>query len=258
MRIRCCVRCVVRRTHVRQPEHIVSASSHGELTIGTGIRDRLAHIRAGTRIAWALTASVLTLFLLPARFAMELRAVAAWDAFAATALLSTWYTILTLRPAQIHASAKREDPSRAASLVLVLMGAGASLLAVLLLLQASAGAVGGARTQAILLSLSAVALAWTLIHTVFTVRYAHLYHDASPTASSEHGPLEFPGMDDLPDYLDFAYFAFVVGMTAQTSDVAIRGRRIRRTALMHGVIAWVFNTAVVALLISVLGSVVGG
>ncbi len=226
--------------------------------VGSGLRDRLAHLRAGTRLAWSLAVSVLILMLLPARFAMEIRAVAAWDGFAGTALLFTWYTILTLRPAQIHASAKREDPSRAASLVLVLMGAGASLLAVLLLLKASAGAVGGARTQAILLSLSAVALAWTLIHTVFTLRYAHLYHDASPTALAENGPLDFPGTEGLPDYLDFAYFAFVVGMTAQTSDVAIRGRRIRRTALMHGVIAWVFNTSVVALLISVLGSVVGG
>ena len=226
--------------------------------VGSGLRDRLAHLRAGTRLAWSLAVSVLILVLLPAHFAMEIRAVAAWDGFAGTALLFTWYTILTLRPAQIHASAKREDPSRAASLVLVLMGAGASLLAVLLLLKASAGAVGGARTQAILLSLSAVALAWTLIHTVFTLRYAHLYHDASPTALAENGPLDFPGTEGLPDYLDFAYFAFVVGMTAQTSDVAIRGRRIRRTALMHGVIAWVFNTSVVALLISVLGSVVGG
>lgn len=229
----------------------MGVSPHDELTIGNGLRDRLAHMRAGTRIAWAMAVSLLTFLMLPTRFAVELRAVAAWDAFAGTALLSTWFTILTLRPAQIHASARREDPSRVASLVLLLMGAGASLLAVLLLLKTTAG------VQAILLALSAVALAWTLIHTVFTVRYAHLYHDASPTASSRHGPLDFPGMDDLPDYLDFAYFAFVVGMTAQTSDVAIRGRRIRRTALLHGVIAFAFNTAVVALLISVLGAVIG-
>ncbi len=235
---------------------------HDKLTTGTGLRDGLAHMRAGTRLAWAVSVSVLTLLLLPARFVMELRAVAAWDAFAATALLLTWFTILTLRPAQIRAHAKREDPSRVASLALVLMGAGASLLAVLVLLKASTDMASAARTQAILLSLSAVALAWTLIHTVFTVRYAHLYHDTPKTVSSptlnSNGPLEFPGLDDLPDYLDFAYFAFVIGMTAQTSDVAIRGRHIRRTALMHGVIAWAFNTAVVALLISVLGSVIGG
>jgi len=192
---------------------------HDELTNGTGLPHRLAHMRAGTRLAWAVSVSVLTLLLLPARVAMELRALVAWAAFAGTALLSTWVTILTLRPAQIHASAKREDPSRAASLVLVLMGAGASLLAVLLLLKASADLVGGARTQAILLSCSAVALAWTLIHTVFTVRYAHLYHESSPVASNHNGPLEFPGMDNLPDYLDFAYFAVVALSISVLSSV---------------------------------------
>jgi len=114
-------------------------------------------------------------------------------------------------------------------LVLVLMGAGASLLAVLVLLKASADMASAERTQAIVWPLSAPA-----------------------TSSSRHGPLEFPGMHDLPDYLDFAF-----GMTAQTSDVAIRGRRIGRTALMHGGIAWVSNTAGVALLISVRSSVVG-
>jgi len=176
-------------------------------------------MRAGTRLFWAVSVSVLTLLLLPARLAMELRAVAGWDAFAGTALLYTWVTILTLRPAQIHASAKREHPSRAASLVLVLMGAGASLLAVLLLLKASADLVGGARTQAILLSCSAVALAWTLIHTVFTVRYAHLYHESSPVASDHNGPIEFPGMDNLPDYLDFAYFAVVALSISVLSSV---------------------------------------
>ena len=137
-----------------------ATSPHDELTIGSGLRDRLAHMRAGTRIAWALGVCLLTFMLLPSRLAMELRAVAAWDAFAGTALLLTWFTILTVQPAQIHTSARREDPSRAASLVLVLMGAGASLLAVLLLLKGSSASGSGAGTQAILLSLSAVALAW--------------------------------------------------------------------------------------------------
>lgn len=229
----------------------MEAPPHDGATIGSSLRDRVAHMRAGTRIALALGVSLLTLAFLPSRLAMELRAVAAWDAFAGTAVLFTWFTILTVKPAEIHTSARREDPSRAASLVLVLMGAGASLLAVLLLLKVSSS------VPAIVLALSAVALAWLLIHTVFTVRYAHLYHDASPTALTENGPLDFPGIEGLPDYLDFAYFAFVIGMTAQTSDVSIRSRRVRRTALLHGVIAWIFNTSVVALLISALSSVIG-
>lgn len=213
-----------------------------------GWRQRLAHVRASTRLVVALLASALTAWLLPSGLSLEMRAVASWDGFAVVALGLTWLTILTLNPAQICTLARREDPSRLASLILVVLGAGAALLAVLVLLQESMKMQSGEKTQAIVLALSAVALAWFLIHTVFTLRYAHLYHSAS---ESPH-PLEFPGGDHQPDYLDFAYFAFIIGMTAQTADVNIRGRSIRRAALLHGIVAFAFNTAVVALSIGVL------
>lgn len=213
-----------------------------------GWRHQLASVRAATRIVIALIASVATAMLLPSSLPSEMRAVAAWDGFALVALLLTWLTILTLRPLDICTLARREDNSRLVSMVIVILGAAASLLAVLVLLQESQTMQSTQKTQAIILALSAVALAWLLIHTIFTLRYAHLYYDAP-----EHSkPLEFPGDDDLPDYLDFAYFAFVVGMTAQTSDVAVRRRNIRRAVLLHGVVAFAFNTAVVALSIGVL------
>ena len=213
-----------------------------------GWRQRLAHVRAGTRLVTALLASALTAWLLPSSLSLEMRAVASWDGFAVVALGLTWLTILTLNPAQICTLARREDPSRVASLVLVVLGAGASLLAVLVLLQESMKMQSIEKTQAIVLALSAVALAWTLIHTVFTLRYAHLYHNASEALHA----LDFPGGESHPDYLDFAYFAFIIGMTAQTADVNIRAKAIRRTALLHGVVAFAFNTAVVALSIGVL------
>ena len=208
-------------------------------------------MRAGTRLATALMASAATLLLLPPSLRAEMRAVASWVSFAIVALSLTWLSILTLAPTQIRALAQREDPSRVVSLVLVVMGAAASLLAVLVLLNGSMSMNGADRIGAIVLALSAVALAWALIHTVFTLRYAHLYFDA-PEGSTA---LEFPGVKDLPDFLDFAYFAFVVGMTSQTSDVAIHDRRIRRTALLHGVVSFAFNTSVVALMIGTLTTV---
>jgi len=107
---------------------------------------------------------------------------------------------------------------------------------------------GAEKTGVIVLAPSAVVMAWLLIHTVFTLRYAHQYY-AAPTGTR---PLDFPGMDETPDYLDFAYFAFVIGMTAQTADVSVRGRAIRRTVLLHGLMAFAFNTAVVALSIGIL------
>jgi uncharacterized membrane protein len=84
---------------------------------------------------------------------------------------------------------------------------------------------------------------------VFTLRYAHAYYDADDDGS-DMGGLDFPGNDPEPDYLDIAYFAFVVGMTAQTADVSISSRTQRRIALLHGLISFVFNTTLVALVIS--------
>jgi uncharacterized membrane protein len=219
------------------------------------LRLRLAHLRAGTRLALAVIGSVATMLLLPGTLQVETRAVASWDTFALVALALTWLSILTLEPEQIRALATREDPSRVASLILVVLGAAASLLAVFVLLQGSMQMSGGTeRTGRIVLALSAVALAWLLIHTVFTLRYAHLYHEAH----GESPALDFPGLHGLPDYLDFAYFAFIIGMTAQTADVCIHDRRTRRTALLHGVVAFAFNTSLVALLIGALTTVLSG
>ena len=219
-----------------------------DAVVTKSLRHRIAGGRAGTRLAISVAVSALTALVLPRSIVGEIRLVASWDAFAAVALLLTWTTILTLTPKQICSMAQREDPSRVASLILVIVGAGASLLAVLVLLQTSMKMTGVPKTQAIVLALSAVVLAWFLIHTVFTIRYAHEFHDEP----SNKPPLEFPGQEDLPDYLDFAYFAFIIGMTAQTADVNIHGRRMRRTALLHGIVAFAFNTAVVALSIGVL------
>ncbi len=215
------------------------------------LRLRLAHLRAGTRLALAVLVGAAMLLLLPTSVRPQIRAVASWDSFALVALALTWLSILTLEPGQIRAWARREDPSRLVSLILVVLGATASLLAVLVLLKESMAMVQGEQIGAIVLALSAVALAWALIHTVFTLRYAHLYHERSDGPP----PLDIPGLEDLPDYLDFAYFAFIIGMTGQTADIGIRARRIRRTALLHGIIAFLFNTSLVALMIGVLTSV---
>ncbi len=211
---------------------------------------RVAHARTLSRLILALLVGGVIASLLPAHTTPQVRAVASWDAFALVALILTWTTILTLKPAQIRSLAQREDPGRTASLFVVLLGAVASLLAVVVLLQGSDKMDTSDKVEAISLALSAIALAWTLIHTVFTLRYAHLFHDVHAGDQA----LEFPGDEKMPDYLDFAYFAFVIGMTAQTSDVNIRAASLRRVALLHGIVSFVFNTAVVALSIGILSS----
>lgn len=222
---------------------------------GRGWRQGIAQTRPLTKVVWSIVAAAVTGGVLALRHTpAELTLVITWNVFALVALVLTWISILTLAPRQIHDLAQVEDPGRGATLALVLLGAGAALLAVLVLLNASAGMASGDRARAIGVALSAVALAWLLIHTVFTLRYAHLYHEAAVGET----PIDFPGIAGMPDYLDFAYFAFIIGMTAQTADVSIRDRRVRRFALLHGIIAFVYNTAIVAMSIGLVTTLLTG
>ena len=93
---------------------------------------------------------------------------------------------------------------------------------------------------------------WLLVHTIFTVRYAHLYYRNDPDQPEMHvGGLKFPS-EDRPDFLDFAYFSFVLGMTFQVSDVEISSKTIRRIALFHGLLSFGYNTVIVALTINII------
>ncbi len=104
----------------------------------------------------------------------------------------------------------------------------------------------------LLLVLMTVIFSWTLVHTVYALRYAHAFYGDSdePGVNQHAGGLIFPG-DHPPDYFDFAYFSFVVGMTRQVSDVQITSRRMRRIALFHSVLSFGFNTIILALLINI-------
>ena len=124
---------------------------------------------------------------------------------------------------------------------------------------ASLGAVGYTLTQAghqsattkglmVGLAVLAVALGWATVHTVYTLRYAHLYFDDPP------GGIDFNG--DKPDYRDFAYFGFTVGMTWQVSDTDIQKKAIRRTVLHHALLAYLFGTVIVAVTINLVFSLV--
>ncbi|WP_426493397.1 DUF1345 domain-containing protein [Hymenobacter sp. 102] len=189
--------------------------------------------------------------LAPPHWPFLLRLLLAWDGFTLVTLSITWAIILWANVGHIRQVATQEDPGRALSFAAVLGAAVASLLAVVLLLSKTDGpALQVARVGT---GSVGVLAGWLLVHTLFTLRYAHLYY-----ATDNHGKeggLEFPGTEPEPDYLDFAYFSFVIGMTAQTADVGISDRTIRRLALVHGLLAFGFNTAVVALTINGLASV---
>lgn len=215
---------------------------------------RLAHLPAALRLVIGAVVGAAAWALSSAHYSFLVRLIIGWDAFGITTLALIWMAIYLADTKHIRAVAASEDMSRLLSFVFVLVAAGASLLAVVVLLSTSHGLPPGVLARHIILSVVAVGASWLLVHTVFTLRYAHTYYDACPDGS-DMGGLDFPGGDKEPDYLDIAYFAFVVGMTAQTADVSISGRAQRRLALLHGLISFGFNTALVALVISGVGGV---
>ena len=116
---------------------------------------------------------------------------------------------------------------------------------------------GPARTLIFALSFSTILVSWFLIHIVFAAYYAHEFHSEAKGALSAHGGgLDFPG-DRIPDYLDFLYFSFVVGTTAQTSDVEVTSHVMRRVVMGHGLLSFFFNTTVIALVVNLTAQLAG-
>ncbi len=175
---------------------------------------------------------------------------ATWDFFSFSILALAWIRIVSADPRKARQSARLQDSSYKAIFVIVIISACSSLFALGILLGSSAkGMSKGLLTERILLSLVTVICSWSLVHTMFAIRYAHLFYKKGCTA---HGTgLAFPDEKE-PDYLDFAYFSFVIGMTFQVSDVQIVSRQIRRLALVHSIVSFAFNMVILALTVNII------
>lgn len=192
-----------------------------------------------------------SIFLLLARRVDEAtRLVAVWDGFALTEVGFAWWTIISSDTDQIRRTAQRQDVSRTIMFIMIVIGAGISLLAVGLLLGPSQSVDRENLIGHILLSAFAVASSWLIVHTVFTLHYAHRYYQTTKHKPHEGG-LAFPEEPE-PDYLDFAYFSLVIGMTCQVSDVQITARTMRHLTLLHGVLSFAFNTVILALMVNLI------
>lgn len=179
-----------------------------------------------------------------------------WISFASTIIIMDWIIILSSHPREVRKIAKLQDSSRTFLFLFVIAASIASFGAIVFLLKSSKGHSADVNAH-ILLSITAVIISWWLLHSIFTLRYAHLYYDTDKDDGTprQSGGLEFPGNEE-PDYLDFVYFSFVLGMTFQVSDVVITSKAIRRMATMHGLLSFAFNTAIVALSINVISGMV--
>lgn len=171
-----------------------------------------------------------------------------WDIFCLVLISLHWYMFFHTSVVETHIKAKKQDETRSEIFAVVVVSTFAGLLAVVLLLINK-----DIEPLDLIIAISGMFLSWFLVHTTFGVRYAHLYYgDSDKNSNDKHGSgLDFPGNHE-PDFIDFAYFSFVLGMTFQVSDVEISSRRIRRLALLHSLIAFIFNTVIVALTINAL------
>ena len=209
---------------------------------------RFGHWDAHHRLFISLGVAAAVCVAVPWSWHWPTRAVATWIAYSASALFMTWYVILSADPSEAAREASIQDSSRTAIFVFVVFAAVASVFAVGAELGTAKGLDRAYLAGHILFSLLAIFTSWSLVHTVFTLRYAHVYYD-TPDSDEAHGGLSFPE-EDRPDYLDFAYFSFTIGMCFQTSDVSITSRRLRRLALVHSVISFGFNLAILGLSIN--------
>jgi uncharacterized membrane protein len=211
------------------------------------------------RLLISLAVSAIVLFFTWSNFTVPTTALVTWIAFGLCIIIMDWIIILTAHPAEIRKIASIEDSSRTLIFLFVIVASLMSLLAILFLLLSTKNQSDAVVTARVLLAMASVIVSWWLVHTIFTLRYAHMYYATDPDDDKKlkHlGGLEFPGDEKEPDYLDFVYFSFVVGMTFQVSDVEISARSIRRLAWLHGLISFAFNTAIVALSINVISGMV--
>jgi len=212
-----------------------------------------AHHRASISCLVALVAGLL----LRGHVGIPLLLVMTWEAFALSALVMAWFVISTKDPYEARRNARLKDASATFLFVLVICAATASLLAVGLVLHDVKNLGSSAMLVHIIASAAAILISWTFVHSIFALRYAHLYffnaHEVERDAVS--GGLIFPGKHG-PGFMDFAYFSFVIGMTCQVSDVQISSPQMRRLVLMHGLISFMFNTAILAMFVNIVAGLV--
>ncbi|NCI50827.1 DUF1345 domain-containing protein [Sediminibacterium roseum] len=206
------------------------------------------------RIALSLVLTAAAYFLLP-KEDMKTMVVAMilWVVFSFSYIITNWIVIFTRPVPEIRKKAMSDDGSAPFVFFMVLIACFASMFTVLLLMISRNGQTNS-QPLSIVASITGMLLSWVLVHTIFTFHYAHEYYDSDGDEKTKiAGGLEFPG-SEKPDYVDFAYFSFVIGCTFQVSDVEISSRKIRRIVLLHGLISFALNTFVVALTINFVGS----
>lgn len=202
---------------------------------------------ARTRLILALVVGIVAWLVAPWRISAATRALLAWDM---TGVILLGFMLLIIGRSDVAETRRRAaafDPGRRTVWLVVLASSASSLFAAAALLRQGHGGTAFLRGLHIGLCITTVAISWLATHAGFALRYAHLYY----RDTRREGGIELPG-GEPPDDLDFAYFAFTLAMCFQVSDATISSRQIRRVALGHALLSFVYNTVILALALNLI------
>lgn len=219
-------------------------SSNEGPPVATPLRPR--RTSAGWRVTWStiagLVVGVAVSFALPAAASV----LVGWDCAAMVFLVWIWVSVLRLDAHGTRAMARRDDPSRRTADILVVSAGTAVLVAVAFVLVKAGNSHGAEKAGLIALGALSVVVAWAVVHTTFMLQYACAFYAGG-------GGVDFNDGED-PVYLDFAYLAFTIGMTFQVSDTNITAKPLRRIALRHALISFLFGAVIIGLVINIVAS----
>ena len=204
------------------------------------------------RLASSMLLGFLLSFFLPATWLPVTRGLSAWNIAIWTYLILMVWLMSRANHAKVCKIAQQEDRSGIAVLIFMSVGASASLIAIIWELAALRELGASTRISHLLLTVATVVGTWVFVGILYTFHYARLYY----TADCAHRPLRFPDEQLTPDYWDFLYFSFTIAVAAQTSDVVIASRSMRKTVLAQSVLSFFFNVAIVGFSINIAASLV--
>lgn len=182
---------------------------------------------------------------------LTVRFLNSWNVFCLLFLSLNWLTFWTVSPKKIRQEATIQNVNKIVVFVISLVATLVALSTVLQLLLDKTKSQGY-MSFALLSAILGLLFSWILVHTIFAIRYAHLFYANHKEDKDKHaGGLSFPE-EPHPDFIDFAYYSFVIGMTFQVSDVTVTSKMLRRLTLFHSLLAFAFNTIIVALTVNVI------
>ena len=216
-------------------------------------------MRARPRLLASIVVALVVFFVQPASWHLITRLLIAWNAGTILDIALTLHSMAIATTKTIRWRAEATDDGKWAILGLTTIAALAALGAIFAQLTVTKDLHGALKSAHLGLAGLTIVSAWVFIHMVFALHYAHEFFDETKTEAGEkqtlRGGLRFPETEE-PDYWDFLYFSFIIGVASQTADVEITSKVMRRTSLVHSVLAFFFNSAILALTINIAAGLV--